>query len=200
MNLIPLVSSNFRAARMRPMFPSLIRSDSDTPWFWYFFATATTKRRFERTSVSSAPGSPSRMARARRASSSRSISGYALISRRYWSSDSDSAAIFLGGLNDMEVLRVTERRAAETRFYPVGTAAYAVCSARMGSFGGACIRARREGRKGDRVLREGGLRVEYVRRPPKVSTPRPTFSSNRTDAASSRSPSPQSMDCHEHLL
>src|SRR5215212_4864082 len=101
MNLIPLVSSNFRAARISPMFPSLIRSASDTPWFWYFLATATTKRRFERTSVSSASPSPSRMRRARRASSSRSISGYALISRRYWSSDSDSAAIFLAGLNDI---------------------------------------------------------------------------------------------------
>src|SRR5215218_4658395 len=101
MNLIPLVSSNFRAARISPMLPSLIRSASDTPWFWYFFATATTNRRFERTSVSSASVSPARMHRASRASSSRSISGYALISRRYWSSDSDSEAIFLAVLNDM---------------------------------------------------------------------------------------------------
>src|SRR3954447_525972 len=128
MNLIPLVSSNFRAARIRPMFPSLIRSASDTPWFWYFFATATTKRRFERTSVSSAPGSPSRMARARRASSSRSISGYALISRRYWSSDSDSAAIFLGGLNDMRCSGSRNGGPRNPRFYPAGTAGVAVGS------------------------------------------------------------------------
>jgi YD repeat-containing protein len=34
--------------------PSLIRSESDTPWFWYFFATDTTNRRLLRTSLSSA--------------------------------------------------------------------------------------------------------------------------------------------------
>jgi hypothetical protein len=105
MNLIPLVSSNFRAARISPMFPSLIRSESETPWFWYFFATATTKRRLERTSCSSASGAPSRMRRASRASSFRSISGYTLISRRYWSSDSDSEETRLAGLNVMGVLR-----------------------------------------------------------------------------------------------
>src|SRR5918998_1247702 len=108
MNLIPLVSSNFRAARIRPMLPSLIRSASETPWFWYFLATATTKRRLARTSPSSASGSPSRICPARRHSASRSISGYALISRRYWSRDSDSAWIFLGGLNVIGVLRETE--------------------------------------------------------------------------------------------
>ena len=106
--MIPLVSSNLRAARMRPMLPSLIRSASETPWFWYFLATATTKRRLARTSFSSAMGSPSRICPARVHSASRSISGYALISRRYWSSDSDSAWIFLGGLNDIGVLRETE--------------------------------------------------------------------------------------------
>src|SRR5687768_11095483 len=101
MNLIPLVSSNLRAARISPMLPSLIRSASDTPWFWYFFATATTKRRFERTRRSSDSLSPALIRLASLHSSSRSISGYTLISRRYWSSDSDSAGIFLGGLNDI---------------------------------------------------------------------------------------------------
>ena len=54
MNLIPFVSSNLCAARISPRLPSLIRSDSETPWFWYFFATLTTKRRLDRTSLSSA--------------------------------------------------------------------------------------------------------------------------------------------------
>ena len=56
---MPLVSSNLCAARIRPRLPSLIRSASDTPWFWYFLATETTKRRLLRTSLSSASGSPS---------------------------------------------------------------------------------------------------------------------------------------------
>ena len=43
---------------MRPTFPSLIKSDSSTPWFWYFFATDTTNRRFERTILSRASRSP----------------------------------------------------------------------------------------------------------------------------------------------
>ena len=50
---------------MRPRLPSLIRSESETPWFWYFLATETTKRRLERTSLSSASWSPARMRRAR---------------------------------------------------------------------------------------------------------------------------------------
>jgi hypothetical protein len=64
MNLIPFVSSNLWAAADQPEVPSLIRSESETPWFWYFFATETTKRRFERTSLSSASWSPTRMRRA----------------------------------------------------------------------------------------------------------------------------------------
>ena len=55
---MPLVSSNLWAARIRPRLPSLIRSASDTPWFWYFLATETTKRRLLRTSLSSASASP----------------------------------------------------------------------------------------------------------------------------------------------
>src|SRR5213080_3599621 len=78
MNLMPLVSSNLWAARIRPRLPSLIKSERETPWFWYFLATETTNRRFERTSLSSAT------------SSSRVINGYWLISRRYWSSDPSS--------------------------------------------------------------------------------------------------------------
>jgi len=80
---MPFVSSNLCAARMRPRLPSLIRSASDTPWFWYFFATDTTNRRLERTSLSSASGSLRRMRMARSISSSRQMRGYALISRRY---------------------------------------------------------------------------------------------------------------------
>src|SRR6059036_3859014 len=90
MNLIPFVSSNLWAARIRPRLPSLIRSESDTPWFWYFLATDTTKRRFERTSLSSASASLCLIRWARVTSSSRVINGYWLISRRYWSSDPSS--------------------------------------------------------------------------------------------------------------
>ena len=64
--MIPFVSSNLWAARMRPRLPSLIRSESDTPWFWYFLATDTTKRRLVRTSLSSASPSPLRIRWARR--------------------------------------------------------------------------------------------------------------------------------------
>jgi len=83
MNLMPFVSSNLWAARMRPRLPSLMRSARETPWFWYFLATETTNRRLERTSLSSASASLSRIAFASRISSSRGISGYWLISRRY---------------------------------------------------------------------------------------------------------------------
>jgi hypothetical protein len=75
MNLIPFVSSNLWAARMSPRFPSLMRSERETPWFWYFFATETTKRRFDRTSLSSASWSLWRIRWARRTSSSRVMSG-----------------------------------------------------------------------------------------------------------------------------
>src|SRR6185312_1439389 len=90
MNLMPLVSSNLWAARMRPRLPSLIRSASETPWFWYFLATDTTNRRLLRTSLSSASSSPTRIRCARLTSSSCGISGYLLISRRYWSSEPSS--------------------------------------------------------------------------------------------------------------
>src|SRR5688572_13680112 len=65
MNLTPLVSSNFWAARTRPTLPSQIKSGRLMPRFWYFLATETTNRRFERTSFSSASWSPSRMRPAR---------------------------------------------------------------------------------------------------------------------------------------
>src|SRR5438876_6546766 len=90
MNLMPLVSSNLWAARIRPRLPSLIKSESDTPWFWYFLATETTNRRFERTSLSSASASLCLIRWASVTSSSRVINGYWLISRRYWSSDPSS--------------------------------------------------------------------------------------------------------------
>src|SRR5437899_3363339 len=90
MNLMPLVSSNLWAARIRPRLPSLIKSESDTPWFWYFLATETTNRRLERTSLSSASASLCLIRWASVTSSSRVINGYWLISRRYWSSDPSS--------------------------------------------------------------------------------------------------------------
>src|SRR6267154_1821649 len=90
MNLMPLVSSNLWAARIRPRLPSLIKSESDTPWFWYFLATETTNRRLERTSLSSASASLCLIRCASVTSSSRVINGYWLISRRYWSSDPSS--------------------------------------------------------------------------------------------------------------
>src|SRR5215216_2401401 len=95
MNLIPFVSSNLCAARISPRLPSLIRSERDTPWFWYFFATETTKRRFDATSFSSASWSFCRIRWASRTSSSREMSGNALMSRRYWSSDPSSYDDFL---------------------------------------------------------------------------------------------------------
>src|SRR5690349_9197279 len=73
-DLIPFVSSNLWAARISPRLPSLIKSESDTPWFWYFLATDTTKRRFERTSLSSASSSPRLIRCARVTSSSRVMS------------------------------------------------------------------------------------------------------------------------------
>src|SRR2546428_10357225 len=90
MNLMPLVSSNLWAARIRPRLPSLIKSESETPWFWYFLATETTNRRFESTSWSSASASLCLTRWAGVTSSSRVINGYWLISRRYWSSDPSS--------------------------------------------------------------------------------------------------------------
>src|SRR5688500_7613474 len=67
-----------------------MRSESETPWFWYFLATETTKRRLLRTSLSSASSSPIRIRWARRTSSSWGMRGYLLISRRYWSSEPSS--------------------------------------------------------------------------------------------------------------
>src|SRR5437763_628715 len=64
--------------------------ERETPWFWYFLATETTNRRFERTSLSSASASLCLIRWASVTSSSRVINGYWLISRRYWSSDPSS--------------------------------------------------------------------------------------------------------------
>lgn len=61
MNLNPRVSSNFSAALISPRFPSLMRSGSDSPWFWYCFATETTNRRLARVSFSNAARSPLRI-------------------------------------------------------------------------------------------------------------------------------------------
>ncbi len=73
---MPLVSSNLWAARMRPRFPSLMRSLRLTPWFWYFLATDTTNRRLLRTSLSSDSSSPALMRIASSTSSSLLIRGY----------------------------------------------------------------------------------------------------------------------------
>ena len=52
MKWYPFSTSNRSMAFMSPMFPSLIRSARGRPWFWYFFATLTTNRRFARISFS----------------------------------------------------------------------------------------------------------------------------------------------------
>ena len=74
MNLKPRVSSNFSAAFSSPMLPSLMRSGSERPWFWYCFATETTKRRFAFVSFSRALRSPFFMRWASSTSSSAEIS------------------------------------------------------------------------------------------------------------------------------
>src|SRR5215471_4830583 len=109
MNLMPLVSSNLCAARIRPRLPSLMRSESETPWFWYFLATLTTKRRLERTSLSSASASLRLIRWASSTSSSRVISGYWLISRRYWSSDPSSKDTRLAVFSRIPESSVNER-------------------------------------------------------------------------------------------
>src|SRR5207249_580753 len=127
MNLIPFVSSNLWAARIRPRLPSLIKSESDTPWFWYFLATDTTNRRLDRTSLSSASGSCCLIRWASATSSSRVISGYWLISRRYWSSDPSSNEARFAVFNCMAVSplragttpRDTGRPAAQVVLLPV---------------------------------------------------------------------------------
>ncbi len=53
-NLKPFSKSNFSTARMRPMFPSWIRSRNDIPRPMYFFAIETTRRRLADVSCSRA--------------------------------------------------------------------------------------------------------------------------------------------------
>ena len=77
MNLNPRVSSNFSAALIRPRLPSFMRSGRLRPWFWYCFATDTTKRRFALVSFSRASWSPFLM----RCASSTSSSGETSSSR-----------------------------------------------------------------------------------------------------------------------
>src|SRR3972149_3302641 len=87
MNLKPRVSSNLLAALIRPRFPSLIRSPSERPWFWYCLATLTTKRRLAFVSFSSASWLPFLMRLARSISSSGSRRSTRPISCRYLSRD-----------------------------------------------------------------------------------------------------------------
>src|SRR5919202_1696613 len=61
---------------MRPMIPSWIRSSSDRPCPWYFFAIETTRRRFELTIRSFASLSPRSTRFASSTSSAAVSSGY----------------------------------------------------------------------------------------------------------------------------
>ena len=93
MNLKPRVSSNFSAALMSPTFPSLMRSARSSPWFWYCFATETTKRRLAFVSRSRASRSPLRMRCASSTSSLAESSSSWPISCRYFSSDALSLLV-----------------------------------------------------------------------------------------------------------
>ena len=95
MNLNPRVSSNFSAALMSPMLPSLMRSGNVSPWFWYCLATLTTKRRLASTSLSKAALSPLRMRWVSSTSSSTVIKFSRPISWRYFSKASPSRAVIL---------------------------------------------------------------------------------------------------------
>ena len=75
MNLNPRVGSYFRAAVIRPMLPSLMRSGRSRPRPWYCLATLTTKRRLASTRRPSASASPSLMRQASEASSSGVVTG-----------------------------------------------------------------------------------------------------------------------------
>src|SRR5574344_37114 len=83
MKWYPLLTSKRSIAVIRPIFPSLIRSTRSIPWFWYFFATFTTKRRFALTIFAFAILSPCAAFVARSVSSSWVRSGILLISLRY---------------------------------------------------------------------------------------------------------------------
>jgi hypothetical protein len=82
MNLTPRSGSNFRAAVIKPRFPSPIRSTSGTPRFWNFLATDTTNRTLWRASFSWAATLPLNAFRASSISSSRLRRGTLLISSR----------------------------------------------------------------------------------------------------------------------
>ncbi len=71
------------AALISPMLPSLMRSRSEIPLVWYFFAIETTKRRFALISFSFAFSSPARVARESASSSVRLRSGILFIWSRY---------------------------------------------------------------------------------------------------------------------
>ena len=93
MNLNPRVSSNFCAAFIKPRLPSFIKSGKLKPWFWYCFATLTTKRRFARVNLSNARWSPLRMRCANSTSSSTVIKSSLPISCRYLSSEALSRLV-----------------------------------------------------------------------------------------------------------
>ena len=92
-NLKPLVSSKRSAALISPKLPSFIRSGRLRPWFWYCFATETTKRRFALVSFSRAMRSPCLMRCASSTSSSTLIRSSRPISCRYLSSDALSRLV-----------------------------------------------------------------------------------------------------------
>src|SRR3954469_20880239 len=88
MRRMPLLGSNFCTAFIRPMFPSWMRSAILMPYERYSYATLTTKRRLEVTSLCAASRSPLfAYRRASRCSSSTVRSGYLLISARYMASE-----------------------------------------------------------------------------------------------------------------
>jgi hypothetical protein len=93
MNLKPRVSSKRWAALIKPRLPSLIRSGSERPWFWYCLATETTKRRLAFVKRSSAFWSPCLINVANRTSSSGVMRSTFPISWRYFSRLWDSRLV-----------------------------------------------------------------------------------------------------------
>ena len=93
MNLKPRVSSKRCAALINPKLPSLIKSGSVNPWFWYCFATETTKRKLALVNFSKARWSPALIFWASSTSSSAVINSTLPISWRYLSKEAVSRLV-----------------------------------------------------------------------------------------------------------
>ena len=93
MNLKPRVSSKRCAALIKPKFPSLIKSGNVKPWFWYCFATETTKRKFAFVNFSNARWSPAFIRCANSTSSSAVIKSTLPISCKYLSREAVSRLV-----------------------------------------------------------------------------------------------------------